>query len=108
MEGPIRVGTTWWQHDGNDWYEWNSNTWERKDDFPFPPPPKRRSAGSEPFWIYLSGVVAALVSLGIALAFAGDSAAAVLAPVLGVIGAFTGHAAGHSSAVRAVREGKSG
>jgi hypothetical protein len=97
---------SWWQEDANgQWHEWNGKTWEQKDS-DFPPPPRRQFPHirvSEPFVVYAVGVLAALLALIIALKWVPNSAAAVLAPVMGVIGAFTGHAAGHSSAVNAIK-----
>jgi hypothetical protein len=82
------------------------------ENYPFPPPPSRwrrwQIAGSEPFQVFLLGILAAIAALGITLAVVHDKTlvAAILAPVIGVIGAFTGHAAGHSSAVSVLRETK--
>ena len=113
MDGPIYRDGTWWQYDGADWQKWDG-TWKRQDkqDFPFPPPPSRwrrwQITGSEPFQVYLIGILAAIAALGITLAVVSDKSliAVILAPVIGVIGAFTGHAAGHSSAVAVMREKK--
>jgi hypothetical protein len=93
-------------------YQWDAknNKWIGMGENPFPPPPSRLLprgiSGSEPFYIYLFGVLAAIVALWITIAIVPSNAAAVLAPVIGVIGAFAGHAAGHSSAMSAVKEGK--
>ena len=110
MDGPVYRGGTWWQYDGTDWHEWKGSGWEKQPNYPFPPPPSRRRrwqiAGSEPFQVYLLGILAAITALGITLAVVKDKTlvAAILAPVIGVIGAFTGHAAGHSSAVAVMKE----
>lgn len=114
MEGPVQQGMKWWQYDEQEGllYQWNAKDkkWVKKGRSRFPPPPSRWHLGSvinsEPFYIYLSGVLAAIAALWIAVAVVPGTAADVLAPVMGVIGAFTGHAAGHSSAVRMMKEGK--
>lgn len=114
MESPVRHKRKWWQYDHQEkkLYQWDSKNhkWMEMGENPFPPPPSRSHlrgiSGSEPFYIYLFGVLAAIVALWITIAIVPSNAAAVLAPVIGVIGAFTGHAAGHSSAVSAVKEGK--
>jgi hypothetical protein len=113
MDGPVYRGRTWWQSDGTNWYKWEKPGWKKqnKEDYPFPPPSSWRRwqiAGSEPFRVFLLGILAAIAALGITLAVVKDKTlvAAILAPVIGVIGAFTGHAAGHSSAVAVMREKK--
>jgi hypothetical protein len=114
MDGPVYRGGTWWQSNDSGWYKWQAPNWVQKQPpDPFPPPPSEwrrwQIAGSEPFQIYLLGILAAIAALGITLAAAGNNiqlVAAILAPVIGVIGAFTGHAAGHSSAVSVMREAK--
>lgn len=106
MAGIPRRQKSWWQEDADGaWHQWNGMTWEERDSL-FPPPPRRQLPHvtvSEPFVVYGVGVLAALLALIITLVWVPHSAAAVLAPVMGVIGAFTGHAAGHSSAVNAMR-----
>jgi hypothetical protein len=58
--------------------------------------------------VYFLGLAAALIALTITVLTVPDaSVAEVLAPVMAVIGTFTGHAAGHASALKAVREGRS-
>jgi len=114
MESPVRYKRKWWQYDHQrkKLYQWNpeNGNWVETKGGHFPPPPSRWHlrgiSGSEPFYIYLFGVLAAIVALWITIAIVPKEAPAVLAPVMGVIGAFTGHAAGHSSAVSAVKEGK--
>ena len=113
MDGPVYRGRTWWQYDGTYWQEWDKNTgWTQRKGYPFPPPPSRwrrwQIAGSEPFQVFLLGILAAIAALWITLAVVDNKTlvAAILAPVIGVIGAFTGHAAGHSSAVSVLREMK--
>ena len=114
MDGPVYRGGTWWQYGGTkpQWQEWDKEKgeWREKPDFPFPPPPSRwrrwQIADSEPFQVYLLGILAAIAALGITLAAVNNKTlvAAILAPVIGVIGVFTGHAAGHSSAVAVMKE----
>src|SRR5690348_17812668 len=127
MEGPFRRRGSWWQEDSSGTlHEWtkrqgdsstaiNNSTkprWQRQD-VSFPPPPRWRlglgELGSEPLVIYGLGLLAALLALIITVKTVtdGSSIAAVLAPVMAVIGTFTGHAAGHSGAVRAIKEGRS-
>lgn len=118
MENPVRRRGTWWQYNDREssWYEWKGRRkgWEKKDkdserDRFLPPPSRWRLegvTGSEPFYIYLFGVLAAIAAFWIAIAVVPDKATAVLGPVLGLIGAFAGHAAGHSSALRVMKEGK--
>jgi hypothetical protein len=92
---PLRTGM--WK-----WKKW------RPADLEFLPPPRRpfRSVPAsvpEPFAVYLLGVAAALIALVLTAAMVGDSqVAGVLAPIMGAIGAFTGHAAGHAAALRAM------
>jgi len=128
MEGPFRRRGSWWQEDSSGTlHEWtkrqgDSSTaidnstqprWQRRQDVSFPPPPRWRlglgELGSEPLVIYGLGLLAALLALIITVKTVtdGSSIAAVLAPVMAVIGTFTGHAAGHSGAVRAIKEGRS-
>lgn len=54
------------------------------------------------------GILVAIAALWITLAIVNDKTlvAAILAPIIGVIGAFTGHAAGHSSAVEVMKDKK--
>jgi hypothetical protein len=112
MDDPIYRNGYWWQHDGSDWRKWDKTGWktQNKQDYPFPPPPSRwrrwQITGSEPFQVYLLGILAAIATLGITLAVVSNKSlvAAILAPVIGVIGVFTGHAAGHSSAVAVMKE----
>jgi hypothetical protein len=112
MDGPVHRGGTWWQYDGKNWYKWDKGKggWEQQDG-PFPPPSRWRRwqiTGSEPLQVYLLGILAAIAALWITLAVVKDKTlvAAILAPVIGVIGAFTGHAAGHSAAVAVMKEKK--
>jgi hypothetical protein len=112
MEGPVRRRWSWWQADSSGkWHRWDrkKRTWVEQDGPQFPPPPWWRTRGvrdseADPFVVYALGVVAALVALIMTAALVEDSSvAAVLAPITSVIAAFAGHAAGHSSAVRAMR-----
>ena len=108
MDGPVYRDRTWWQFDGTSWYKWDKGEWEKQGKFPPPPSRWRRLqiTGSEPFHVFLLGILAAIAALWITLAVVQDKTlvAAILAPVIGVIGAFTGHAAGHSSAVAVMKE----
>ena len=120
MDGPVYRGKTWWQYDGEHWQKWEKDkdtgkrVWKEQteQDYPFPPPPswwrQWQIAGSEPFLVYLLGILVAIAALWITLAVVKDKTlvAAILAPVIGVIGAFTGHAAGHSAAVAVMKEKK--
>jgi hypothetical protein len=110
MQGPMRQGRHWWQVDSSEkWYRWENDSWVRQDDLKFPPPPRWSfPAGTSiepgPFAVYALGVIAALIALVITTSWVADSSVGgVLAPVMGVVGAFTGHAAGHSAALRAMR-----
>jgi hypothetical protein len=114
MDGPVYRGRTWWQQDNsNQWQKWDKKEgWKAADakKYPFPPPPSRwrrwQIVGSEPFQVYVLGILVAIAALGITLAIVKDKTlvVAILAPVIGVIGAFTGHAAGHSSAVSVMKQ----
>jgi hypothetical protein len=118
MDKPFRRRFRWWQIDSEmiqapKVYKWKKGKWIHQDTnkLPFPPPPFLRlwlgDLVSEPFAVYVLGVLAALSALVITSAMVdGRLIAAVLAPVMAVLGAFTGHAAGHSSAVRVMREGR--
>jgi len=117
MGTPVRYKRKWWQYDQQEQklYQWDAknNKWvEGEAKCLFPPPPSRWHlqgiTGSEPFYIYVFGVLAAIAAFCIAIAIVPKNAAAVLAPVIGLIGAFAGHAAGHSSAVSAMKESKAG
>jgi len=110
MDRPVRRGGFWWQADSTGtWYRWNGTKWDKKDSYQFAPPPsgpfsRVRESESDPLVVYALGLVAALVALAItALLVEDSSVAVVLAPITAVIGAFAGHAAGHSSALRAMR-----
>jgi hypothetical protein len=117
MVEPFRRRLGWWYTDSSDGssrmlYQWKRRQWQPRQDMRFPPPPFLRlrlgQLASEPLVVYVFGVLAALLAVVITAAMVDDnSIAAVLAPVMGVIGAFTGHAAGHSSAVRAMKEERS-
>jgi hypothetical protein len=103
MEGPERRGGIWWMRgDSGTWYWWNkrSRRWNLAKEGEFPAPRGRwrlSSRGvSEPLTIYAVGVFAAIVALFITAVWKLD--AQVLAPIVGIIGAFTGHAAGHAAA----------
>lgn len=115
MDGPIYRRRAWWQQNNeNKWLKYDKKQgWKEPDqdqNYPFPPPPSRwrswKIVASEPFQVFVLGILAAIAALGITLALVKDKTlvAAILAPVVGVIGAFTGHAAGHSSAIAVMRE----
>jgi len=114
MEGPVYRDGTWWQYGGTEpqWQKWEGGRWQSQDksNFPFPPPPSRwhtwQTADSEPFYVFLLGVLAAILALGITVAVVQDKTlvAAILAPIIGVIGAFAGHAAGHASAISVMKQ----
>jgi hypothetical protein len=124
MEDPVYRDGAWWQRGTEpQWRRWEDGKWQvpKESDFPFPPPPPPPSepspppkrhfwqvAVSEPFYVYLLGILAAIIALLITVSVVHDKTlvAGILAPVIGVIGAFTGHAAGHSSAVSVMKQTK--
>jgi hypothetical protein len=109
MNGPIRRRGQWWQADSSGtWNLWNKENrkWEKTSDSLLPPPRFGFFSGGDaepnPFLLYAMGIASLLVALLITASLVSEaSVASVLAPVTAVIGTFTGHAAGHSSAMRA-------
>jgi hypothetical protein len=105
----VRRDKTWFQPQGDGWVKWKADEWVPSSCGLPPPrfPISRRGRGGgagafigTAFGIYVIGVAAVLAVLFVTISFSHDPSVigAVLAPVTGVIGAFTGHAAGHSAA----------
>jgi hypothetical protein len=94
---------------GEGWEKWHDsvNEWGACPSLPSPWIPSQSvSATALParsfgFPVYLVGIITVLAVLFVTIFFVSKDPsliAAVLAPVTGVIGAFTGHAAGHAAA----------
>jgi hypothetical protein len=103
----VRDGA-WYCQDHGTWYYWNTGAtppqWKQFDVQVQPPGFSflaRARSGSGPLLIYLTGLAAVLAILFVTVFYVSknpETIGAVLAPVTGVIGAFTGHAAGHAAA----------
>jgi hypothetical protein len=104
-------GQSWRKFNGEWWYSdpKTPTLWKRMQDdtaeLPLSPPSPTLAERvtqwadpSSPIPSLFIGVTAALVALALAVVIVPANPAAVLAPVLTAIGAFTGHAAGHAAA----------
>jgi hypothetical protein len=99
-----RFNGAWWYADPDNPPKWKRL---RPDDPDVPLRPPRLSwlerfsqsmESTSPLPPLLIGVTAALIALVLAITIFPSAPVTVLAPVLGVIGAFGGHAAGHAAA----------
>jgi hypothetical protein len=105
-----RDGAWYCQDSEGKWYYWKIDQksvpqWEKLTVDYLPPPGStllaRLGSASGPFLIYITGLSAILAVMFVTIFFVSKdpkTISAVLASVTGVIGAFTGHAAGHAAA----------